>query len=234
MKDVGAGYIAEGIKTEGNQYVVLLVVEVTEAVIVRLSDSAEATITALDIDGVTSVTYTRAPFVISSNFEANTNNEFPKVTINIATVPNSTLSTYVRAASGLKGCTIHIIRTFRNLIGTEFEATYRESSTFKIDSTNVTDTQISFSLITGVELSGISIPRRKYYKNFCQRKYILATDGEMTTNDYWTSFYCNQPTGEAGGCNRTYVECCTRGYDHHFGAFPDIPRTRYRVWGSGN
>lgn len=233
MKDIGAGYIAEGMKTEGNQQITLVTITLPNSTNVYLCDDLSASVTALAPDDVTQVVYARAPITISNDMDINVNNEFPKLTMSINADPRGIIASYVKVNDGLRGCNICVIKTFKSLIGTAEEGTYREKSTFVVDASTISEQAVTFTLATGLELYGTSIPRRKYYKNFCPRKYISATDSDMTTNNYWTYFYCNRPDGTAAGCNRTInaddYNCEYFGNEQHFGAFPDIPRSRVKV-----
>ena len=240
--DLGAGYISMGQERVGGQYVTMLEIGVIQSQppivysYTYLHDSLDETITALDHLG-SSQTFVRANFQIS-DIQSNVTSEFPKISITAALLPNSPTGAFVKGQSGLRGCPVYIIRTFKDFIGTADESTCREVASLVIDSATITDTQLSLGLASKLEVSGITLPRRIFYRDFCARKYsALATYGSAMMLD----FYCNQPDDTVTGCKRMLSSCRLRpgggsvggfgyrGYEKYFGGFPFIPRDRIRL-----
>jgi phage-related protein len=224
MKDIGAGYIQEGQGRSGGQYVLLVAVKLPDNSYIYLTDSMEESITALDQADSTTVSYVRAPLKVDM-LETNITNEIPVVRLSVDADPNGVVATYVKDNDGLRGCDVYLIRTFRAFIGTADEATCREKTMLTVDSSSVSDTQVTFNLTSPLVVYSLTVPRRRFYRDFCSRKY---KEGPLSATDF-ADYYCDKPDGTSTGCKRTLDDCRDRSYQRHFGGFPTIPRTRIRI-----
>lgn len=257
MKDVGAGYITEGVKRTGGQYVTLMEIEVIDGSLLHFHNSAELQITAMNGAGDSAVTYSRAPFTIDS-LQSNIANELPKITVTIPALPDSIAGAYVKGQFGLRGCDVTIINIFStHITGTVAELNYREKITLTVDTASINDTQLTFSLATPLEIFNVTVPRRKFYREFCSRRYdagatltwtgtVHKSSTSITKGLHHANFCCSQPNGastavgDVGGCPRTLDDmggpggatrhgCRYRGYQSLFSGFVAIPRTRIRI-----
>ena len=169
--DLGSGYIEAANTVEGNQTLLLVTLELpNEAGILYFSDSNEETITAKSPIDEADHDYTRIPMQLGT-IDENLKGELPRVTLTVGALPNSLITSYVRGSNGLIGQTIHIVRTYRHLIGSAEETTNRLYFEITIDYAKVVPKGIEFGLASKLELANARVPKRIFYRNYCNRAY---------------------------------------------------------------
>ena len=239
--DLGSGYIEAANTVEGNQTLLLVTLELpNEAGILYFSDSNEETITAKSPIDEADHDYTRIPMQLGT-IDENLKGELPRVTLTVGALPNSLITSYVRGSNGLIGQTIHIVRTYRHLIGSAEETTNRLYFEITIDYAKIVTKGIEFGLASKLELANARIPKRIFYRNYCNRVYkefVLSEWSGTTDTNKYTSFleagYCNY----ADTCLKSTTNCETYTNEYatefdnnnsmlkYFGGFPLIPSDR--------
>jgi phage-related protein len=148
-----------------------------------------------------SATYIKFPIThefVSENTQGETN----QVKIKIANV-SRIIQSYLEAYDFRKK-KVEIYLVFLGVDG----ATDYVKHTFFIDNYSADENTVEFNLSSSFDVLDVTLPNRKYMRNFCSWKFKDAN--------------CKYAAGETS-CNKTLTRCRALANQINFGGFPSIP-----------
>lgn len=167
--------------------------------------------------------YTPAPFRIGalhSNIEGRIDNLSLELT-NINNLPgqNNTISEFLHAYDGLRGCEVNVLKVFRGGLS-DSDANMRDI--YYIDSCSLDQSSAKFTLTSKFEVQGVTLPFRKYRRDQCQWTFNSEECNPRNLNPTITA------AAAAGAHCRKTIASCDITYEnvHRFGGFPSIPTRR--------
>jgi lambda family phage minor tail protein L len=87
-------------------------------------------------------------------------------------------------------------------------------SSYRIKNATVTSTEATFTLSTGVDVLGATIPARKIFSNFCSHQFRDAN--------------CKY-TGAAVQCSKIFDDCIGKNNNLNFGGFPALVKANVYI-----
>jgi lambda family phage minor tail protein L len=131
----------------------------------------------------------------------NSASEIDNVTITFGNVDRSFVH-YLESHDGLRKCKVTIRTVFQ---GTLSDATAFTDDIFYVASASMTSKSAIFLLKSKMDLLGVSLPLRRFYRSTCQWGYKSTECGS---------------TSALTTCNHSKEECSARGNLSRFGGFP--------------
>jgi lambda family phage minor tail protein L len=145
-------------------------------------------------------TYYAAP-IRSEPITENMAQEVDTINVSIANVDRS-ITYYVELYNGLRGCKVTIRTVFADLLD---HADAYTDDIFYIVSSTITASAGSFILKSKMDLMGVTIPLRKFYREICQWKFKSTQCGYA---------------GAGTTCDRTLTRCKALSNSLRYGGFP--------------
>ena len=163
--------------------------------------------TAYDTDIVfAGVTYSRFPITHETMGE-NSSGQIDTVKIKVANV-NRLIQGYLED-NDFRGKQVDIIMVFAEYLSS---AAYKCVDTFYIDSYTADQSIVEFTLSTKFDILDVTIPHRKFIRNYCQWKFKSSECGYV---------------GAETSCNKTKADCKNvKNNFRRFGGFPSVPQQR--------
>ena len=148
--------------------------------------------------------YTKYPIkhdFISENMEG----QSPKLRVTVANV-NRFIQAYLETYEGLRDCLVNIKLVWYD--------TLSDTSAFIADSYNIEMTEAnsgnaSFTLAPKVDIVALKVPKRKYYRGYCQWEFKGSE--------------CKYAGAETV-CGKTWQRCQELENYNNYGGFPSIPK----------
>ena len=159
-----------------------------------------------DVDVVfNGTTYIKFPIVHESVSE-NSTGQNDVVKVRVANV-NRIIQGYLET-NNLRGKKVDITTVFSDHLD---NPAYKSVDTFYIDSYTADQNVVEFSLASKFDILDVTIPQRKFIRNFCGWKFKSTECGYA---------------GATTTCNKTKVACKALANFQRFGGFPSIPQQR--------
>ena len=180
----------------------------------------------------TDITYKGLVFVkypiTHDGISENSSGEIDSLNVTISNVSRE-MSAYIEANDGLRGLKVTIWQVFKNLLADTHA--YIED-VFWIDSCGYNQQAATFVLKGKIDLVNITIPTRKFSRDYCQFTYKGYGCWEWSDSGDPGSALVASATFTAGSpdtCNHRILDCERHCNQARFGAFPGIPSRRVQT-----
>ncbi len=150
------------------------------------------------------ITYQKFPITheyISENAEG----QIDTLKVKVANV-NRLIGAYLEEYDAFRGKEVRIKLVFYDRL--DDPDAYLED-VYYVDEVVVNEEVVEFTLSSKFDLLQETLPRRRFYRNFCQWKFKSTECGY---------------TGTETSCNKTLQRCKELGNEARFGGFPSIPK----------
>ena len=155
-------------------------------------------------------TYTTFPIRVEELSE-NINAEIESMRVILSSV-DRTIIAYLESYDGLRGSSVTIKTVFADLLG---DATAYTDDLLYIASCATTENEATFILKSKLDIMGVEIPLRRYYRLTCQWRFKSAQCGYV---------------GGTASCNHDAASCVALGNLVRLGCFPGTGSAIRRIY----